>query len=176
VRDGHGRLGQHLEQERLELVVGPVDLVDQQHDGAGAPVADRPQQRPLDQVVGAEQVVLGDFAVGRLGQPDAQELAGIVPLVEGLGGVDALVALEADQRRVEHRGERLGRLGLADARLAFEQQRLRQAHRAEQCGGEPEVGQVVRAVEQAAQGLDVADLGRVGHVSVGPGPVSASAT
>ena len=29
--DGDGRLGQQLEQERLELVVGAVDLVDQQH-------------------------------------------------------------------------------------------------------------------------------------------------
>ena len=30
---GHRVVGQHLEQERLELVVGPVDLVDEQHAG-----------------------------------------------------------------------------------------------------------------------------------------------
>ncbi len=30
-RNGDGEVGEHLEQERLELVVGAVDLVDQQH-------------------------------------------------------------------------------------------------------------------------------------------------
>ena len=66
-----------------------------------------------------------------------QQLAGIVPLVERLGRVDALVALQPDQRRVEHGGQRLGRLGLADAGLAFEQQRLRQPHGAEQRRRQP---------------------------------------
>ena len=37
---------EQLEQERLELVVGPVDLVDQQHRPARARVVDRGQQRP----------------------------------------------------------------------------------------------------------------------------------
>ena len=44
-----------LEQERLEFVVGPVDLVDEQH----RPVAftNRRQQRALEQELGAEQLV-----------------------------------------------------------------------------------------------------------------------
>jgi hypothetical protein len=53
---------------------------------------------------------------GRLGQPDREELARVVPLVEGLGGGQALVALQPDQRRVQDGGERLGRLGLAPRR------------------------------------------------------------
>ena len=56
--DGHRGLRQQLEQERLEVVVGAVDLVDQQHRGARAGVLERAQQRAADQVVGAEQVVL----------------------------------------------------------------------------------------------------------------------
>ena len=83
--DGDGRLGEQLEQERLELVVGPVDLVDQQHRRARPRVLDRLQQRPGDQVVGAEQVGLVDGRALRLGQPDRQQLARVVPLVERLG-------------------------------------------------------------------------------------------
>ena len=49
-------------------------------------------------------------------RPDVQQLAGVVPLVHRLVGVDALVALQPDQLAAEHRGERLGDLGLADAR------------------------------------------------------------
>ncbi len=52
----HRRLGQQLQQERLELVVGAVDLVDQQHRRARARVLKGTQQRPGDQVVGPEQV------------------------------------------------------------------------------------------------------------------------
>ena len=49
---------EHLEKEGLELLVGPVDLVDQQHD---RPVAvDRLEQRPADQELGAEELLLRD--------------------------------------------------------------------------------------------------------------------
>ena len=144
-------LGQQLQQEGLELVVGPVDLVDQQDDGPRARVLDGLQQRPGDEVVGAEEVVLGDRRTGRLGQPDAQQLARVVPLVERLGGVDALVALQPQQWRVEHLGQRLGRLGLADPGLAFEQDRLGQLGGEEQRRRQPEVGEVVDLVEPALQ-------------------------
>ena len=72
LRDRHGRLGQQLEQERLEVVVGAVDLVDQQHRRPRARVLQRPQQRAPDQVVGAEQVGLGELLAGAVRQPDAQ--------------------------------------------------------------------------------------------------------
>ena len=49
---------EQLEQERLEVVVGAVDLVDQQHRGPRAGMLERAQQRAPDQVVGAEQVLL----------------------------------------------------------------------------------------------------------------------
>ncbi len=48
---------------------------------------------------------------------------GVVPVVDRLGDVDALVALEPNQLAAGGCSQRLGELGLADARLAFEQQR-----------------------------------------------------
>ena len=62
-------------------------------------------------------------AAGGLERAQVQDLAREVPVVERLGGVDALVALQPDQRQVERLGERLGQRGLAGAGLALEQQR-----------------------------------------------------
>src|SRR6185312_15919724 len=55
--NGHRRLAQELEQERLEVVVGAVDLVDEQHRRTRAGVLERAQQRAADEVVGAEQLL-----------------------------------------------------------------------------------------------------------------------
>ena len=73
---------------------------------------------------GLEELLLRGRRALRLGEPDREQLARVVPLVERLRRVDPLVALQADQGCVEHEGERFGGLGLADARLALEQQRL----------------------------------------------------
>ena len=63
--DRHAGVRQQLEQERLEVVVGAVDLVDQQHRRPRAGVLERAQQRPADQVVGAEQVLLAQRRAAR---------------------------------------------------------------------------------------------------------------
>ena len=86
-------VGEHLEQEGLELVVGAVDLVDEQDDGLLG--GDRLQQRPADEELGPEELLLVDGALLR--GADVQQLAGVVPLVDGVGDVEALVALQADQ-------------------------------------------------------------------------------
>ena len=155
--DRHARLREQLEQERLEVVVGAVDLVDQQHRRPRAGMLERAQERPPDQVVGAEQVLLAQRRAARVGEPDAEQLARVVPLVERLGGVDPLVALQAHERRVEHRRERLRGLRLADAGLALEQQRLRQAHAEEDRRREPLVDEVVDRGEPPRERLDVGD-------------------
>jgi hypothetical protein len=80
------------------------------------------------------------------------------PLVERLGGVDPLEALQPVQRSVQHPGQRLGRLGLAHPRFALEQQRLGQPDGEEQRGRQSGVGQVVDVVEGRGQGLDVRDV------------------
>ena len=119
-------VGEDLEQEGLELVVGPVDLVDEQH--AFLTGLDGPEKGSLDEEAGTEQVLEGLLGSGLLlGQRTrVEDLAGVVPLVEGLVGVDALVALEADQLDVEDRRQHLGDLRLARPRLALEQQRATQ--------------------------------------------------
>src|SRR2546425_5620008 len=58
-----------------------------------------------------------------------QQLPRIVPLVDRVREVDALVALEADQARAQHLGHDFGRLGLADARLTLDEERLLQLER-----------------------------------------------
>ena len=84
---------EHLEQERLELLVGAVDLVDQQHDRLDT--LDRLEQRPPDQELRPEQLLLGDGALLR--RPDVQKLPRVVPLVDGVRDVEPFVALEPDQ-------------------------------------------------------------------------------
>jgi hypothetical protein len=99
--DADLEIGEHLEQERLELVVGPVHLVDQQHGVVTGP--DRLQQRPFQQELRAEQL-LDRLVTGQLvlrQSPDVQHLARVIPLVQGLAGVDAFVALKADQPPAE---------------------------------------------------------------------------
>ena len=56
---------EQLEQERLEVVVGAVDLVDQQHRRPRPRMLERAQQRAADQVVAAEQVLLGELGAAR---------------------------------------------------------------------------------------------------------------
>ena len=149
LRDGDGEVRQHLEQERLELVVGPVDLVDQQHAGR---VLERLQQRPGQQEApvvegGLERrgVVVG---VRRLGGAQVQQLAAEVPVVERLAGLQALVALQPVERPAGDLGQRVRQRRLADARLALEEQRA--VHDQRQVGRrrQPLVGQVPGALQR----------------------------
>ena len=80
-----------------------------------------------------------------------EELAGVVPLVDGLVDVYALVALEADERRIEDAREDLGDLGLADPGLAFEEQRTSELEGEEDRGGQSLVSQVVVLAEPMLQ-------------------------
>ncbi len=147
------KVREHLEQERLELLVGPVDLVDQENDGLVA--VDRLEQRPADQELGPEQLVLGHRSLLR--RADVQQLARVVPLVDGVRDVEAFVALEPDQARAGRRRERLGGLGLADTCLSLEQQRLLERERQEQGGRKAAVRQVVRFPERDLELVDRAE-------------------
>jgi hypothetical protein len=142
LRDRDREVGQELEQERLELVVGAVDLVDQQHRRVGRIRLERLQQRSPQQELAAEELArLG----ARLGRTDRQQLALVVPVVDRVVQVDALVALQADQPRAGGRRQRTRHLGLADARLALEQQRLLERRREEDRGAEGLVGEIALA-------------------------------
>src|SRR4051812_9569264 len=116
-------VGQELEEHRLELLVGLVDLVDQQDDRLLG--RDRAHQRPLEQELLAEDVVLHLLPARALGlRLDAQELLAVVPLVERLGLVEPLVALQAHEGAIEVLRQRAGELGLADAGRALDEDRL----------------------------------------------------
>ncbi len=117
-------VGEELEEHRLELLVGLVDLVDQEDDRLRR--GDRAQERAGEEEVGAEDVLLDLAPAGAVGL-DAQELLAVVPLVEGLGLVEALVALEAHEVPSEVAGHRLGQLGLADPGRPLDEHRLAEA-------------------------------------------------
>ncbi len=121
--DRHLVVAEHFQQQTLDLDVGLVDLVDQQHGGFGP--TDRDQQRAGQQELLGEDVVAGLLPrLGALTRRDAQQLLRVVPLVERPRLVDALVALQPDQPGAGGLRDRLGELGLAHAGRTFDQQRL----------------------------------------------------
>ena len=162
---------QELEQERLELVVGAVDLVDQQHDRRSSRL-ERLEQRPAQQEPPREQLALVDAALGRA---QREQLARVVPVVDRVVEVDALVALQADQARAGRGRQRPRHLGLADAGLALEQQRLLEHDRQVDRQRERPVGQVVLGGERGARRLDGLDLQVQRRLTTGPLPPSARA-
>ena len=142
--DRHLVVGEDLQQQGLGLDLDAVDLVDQQHDRLGGP--DRLQQRAGEQELVGEDVVV-DLAP-RVRVPvglDAQQLLLVVPLVQRLGLVEALVALQADQAGAGHLGHRLGELRLARAGRALDEHRLAEPVGQEDDAGDALVGEVVDA-------------------------------
>src|SRR6185312_14603257 len=95
--DADLEVAQKFEKHCLELLVGLVDLVDQQDYGFVA--CDRRHEGSRQQELLAEDVLLDVLPArgGRLGL-DPEQLLAVVPLVQGLGLVEALVALEPYER------------------------------------------------------------------------------
>ena len=124
LRDRDLEVGEELEQEGLELVVGAVDLVDQEHHRRL--LLERVEQRALEQELAAEEPALGRVGplAARLGGANREQLALIVPVVERLVQVDPLVTLEADQPGARRTRQRLGHLGLANPGLPLDEQGL----------------------------------------------------
>ena len=84
----------------------------------------------------------------RLGGADREQLALVVPVVDRVVEVDALVALQADQLGARRGRQRARHLGLAHTRLALQQQRL--LEREGEVGGRREA--LVGEVPLAGQG------------------------
>ena len=161
LRDRDLEVGEHLQQERLELLVGAVDLVDEQH---GRPVAvggDRLQQRAADQIRLAEQLLVDrlDATACGLSQLDAQELFRVVPLIERVGGVQPLVTLKTNEVGLEHGGQHLAQLRLADTGLALQEERLAQLRSEEDGGSDRAVREITAAGHSALDRLDRAKHG-----------------
>ena len=149
LRDRDLEVGEQLEKHRLELLVGLVDLVDQQDHRLG--VGDRAHQGALEQELRSEDLThrrgAGITLGGRGSGLDLEELLAIVPLVQCLGLVQSFVALEPDQLAAGGTGEGLGQLGLADAGRPFDEDRLAQplGEEGDQCGRV--IGEVGRLAE-----------------------------
>jgi hypothetical protein len=104
------------------------------------------QQGAADQETLAEDVLLQGLARGGapgFGKPDLDHLPRVVPFVDRRSDVQPLVALQADQRAAERRGQHLGDFGLADAGFALEEQRTAHAQREEHRRGERALGDIV---------------------------------
>ena len=91
---------------------------------------------------------------------DPQQLLAVVPLVDRLGLVEALVALQADQLAAGGARERLGQLGLADPRRALDQDRLPEPLGEEGDQRRGLVGEVAGAGQRL---LRLRDRARSGH-------------
>ena len=148
-------LRQHLEEKRLERLVGAIHFVDEQHR---RPLArNRLEQRPLEQEPLAEHVRFALFEAGalRLAQARVEHLARIVPLVERRHRVEPFVALQADQLGAEHLGEHFRALGLADAGRPLDEQRLLEREHDLQRGGERLVDDEAALAEAVVDGRSV---------------------
>jgi hypothetical protein len=136
--DGYLKVGEHLQQQRLELGVCLVHLVHQQ-DCPTRHLQRLQQGTGLEEVPREEQLILGmngsqglfqrPGACGELGdlvleQLHIEQLLAVFPFVERSGLVEPLIALQADQGLAEKLGQRLGELGLAHAGGAFHKQWL----------------------------------------------------
>ena len=138
-RNGDLEIAENFQQQRFELGVRLVDFVDQQHAAGG--LLQRLQQRPrLDEFLGEEHVAeivqaapapssqrrraAEHFAELVLQDLRVQKLLGVFPLVERLGLVQPLIALQADHLQPAPGGDRFRKLGLADAGGAFDQDGL----------------------------------------------------
>ena len=131
-------IAEDFQQQGFELGIRLVDFVDQQHAAGG--LLQRLQQRPrFDEFLGEEHVAeivqLLERGVKRFGAAEhfaelvlqdlgVQKLLGVFPLIERLGLVQPLVALQADHLQSAPRRDRLRKLGLADAGWALDQDRL----------------------------------------------------
>ena len=155
---GNGDLviGQEFQEEPFKLLIGAVELVNEEHRGAVTALVDGFQKRALDQELRAEQVDVRGVTVPGLPpglhQANFQQLAGVVPLVDRVVDVEALVALQPDQIGAESGSQSAGDFGLADAGLAFQEQRAAQLQRQEDGDGEPPVSYVSLVAQQT---LDV---------------------
>jgi hypothetical protein len=88
---------------------------------------------------------------GCIEDPQLQQLARVVPFINGVADVEAFVALQADQVGIERRSRGGGERRLPDASFALEKQRPSETKGQEQRDGEPLVGDVALCAESFAQ-------------------------
>src|SRR2546423_2309536 len=147
-------VGQQLEQVGLELLVGSVDLIDEEHGGRTV-ARDRLEKRAPDQEALAVDAVAGFIgAPFALRETDLKYLPRIVPVVYGRRDVEALVALETDELSAERGGEGFCDLRLADAGLTLDEEGLTPTQREKERDRERAVCDVALVLERGSYILD----------------------
>ena len=162
LRNRNLELAEQFQQHRLERLVGTVDLVDKQHHRFRR--AHRLKQRARrEEPLGEEDAFLradpldGVLQVGGVGDDLAdlfaqdlrvQQLLAVVPFVQRLGLVLALIALQPQQPPPGRRRQHLGQLRLADARRPLDEQRLLEPRQQEDRRREALVNDIALAGER----------------------------
>src|SRR3989304_7319470 len=127
------KVAEHFQEKRLELGVGAVDFIDQQQHWLRR--KDRLKQRSRqEKAQGEEDILLRGDAVGSFGQGSGvpkqivklvtqelrvEHLLGVLPLIERLRLIQALVTLKADELPPGCRGPGLAEFCLPHAGRAF---------------------------------------------------------
>ena len=145
---------EQLEKESFELLVGTIDLVDQEDGRTRAQRVDRLKQRPFDEkglAVKLPARALPTERPGRVEEAQLEELARVVPLVQRVTDVEPFIALETYQIGAQRGGGRPGKRRLAHAGLALEEERPFQSEREKQRHGKATVRQVVLVGEPMSQ-------------------------
>ncbi|VBB41346.1 hypothetical protein TRIP_B10075 [uncultured Desulfatiglans sp.] len=157
LRDRDLEVGENFQQKGLELFIRPVDLVDEEDGRVFVRAQDGLQQGAFNQEFKAVDRLLDLLGVAAafLLKPDVHELFGIVPLVEGGGGVQAFVALEADQIGLKEACHDDGDLRFPHPRLPLEEDGLFEAVREIQDGGKGAVCDVAGFAELLYYLVDV---------------------
>ena len=96
------------------------------------------------------RLLAAQFA-GHIEDTQLEQLAGVVPLVDGVADVEAFVALQANQFGVERGGNRCGQRGLADAGFPLEKQRASETQGQKQRDSQTLVGDVALLAEARPQ-------------------------
>ena len=83
-----------------------------------------------------------------------QQLRRVVPFVERLALLHAVIALQANHLTRQNLGQRLRQRGLAHARLALQQQRALELERQKHGRGQPAIGKIAHALQVLQQSID----------------------
>src|SRR5690606_5740461 len=179
LRDGHLKLPEHLQQERLKLLVRPVHLVDQKNRRRFL-VGNRLQEGTAEQKGGAENLLFP--LLGRrpaiFRETDMQHLLRIVPLVQRRVNIESFVALQPHLTGIQHRRQHLGDFRLAHAGGTLHQQGFAEGAHQVKSGHEGSIGDIALLAKgllngvNAIQHLPAPPSGHPGKEKAGTGTLS----
>ena len=168
--DAHLVFAQVLEQEGLEGLVGAVHLVDQQH-GAGLGRLQRLQQRPADQVAVLVDLALdlaSRAAPAAFGRAHVQQLRRVVPFVQRLALLQAVVALQPQQLALQRVASALASSVLPTPGSPSSSSGRCSLSARNTAVGQAPVGEIADRLQRLRRGVDGGGAGRRHAIIPGP--------